>query len=247
MAITNTSPNTDNYFIGKGVVYWMGSGETAWRDLGNVPEFEVSLTLDKLDHFSSREGTRKKDRSIIREQGGTVRMVIEELTARNLELALMTTSSVAIDLDTTGDITTGAPEITGLAAITGLVDGREYAVSGTGIPVGAMAVWDATAAELVMDVDATATTADLPINITAPISMDIFSEAEKKGKVKFVGTNQVGAKCTYMLNNVSLTPTSSFNPISDEWGNFEVTGELLTDAFGKFGQVYYDTAGEVAP
>lgn len=246
MAISNTSPNTENYFIGKGVVYWMGSSETAWRDLGNVPEFEVSLTLDKLDHFSSREGTRKKDRSIIREQGGTVRMVIEELTARNLELALMSTASAEVSLSTTGDITTGEPEITGLASDTGLVDGRQYSVSGVGIPVGAMATWNDTDSELVMDVDATATTPDLAISITAPISMDIFSEAEKTGKIKFVGTNQVGAKCTYMLNNVSLTPTSSFNPISDEWGNFEVTGELLTDSFGKFGQIYYDTAGEAA-
>lgn len=246
MAISNTSPNTDNYFIGKGVVYWMGDGETTWRDLGNVPEFEVSLTLDKLDHFSSREGTRKKDRSIIREQGGTVRMVIEELTARNLELALMSTATVAVDLDTTGDITTGEPDITGLASTTNLVDGRQYSVSGTGIPVGALATWDATNAKLIMDQDATATTPDLAINVSAPISMDIFSEAEKKGRIKFVGTNQVGAKCTYMLNNVSLTPTSSFNPISDEWGNFEVTGELLTDAFGKFGQIYYDTAGEAS-
>jgi len=242
MAISNTSPNTDNYFIGKGIVYWMGSSETEWRDLGNVPEFEVTLNLDKLDHFSSREGTRKKDRSIIREQSGTVRMVIEELTARNLELALMTTSAAAVSLTTTGDTATGDPGITNLATTTNLVVGRSYAVSGTGIPDGAMATFDGT--DLVLDVDATATGTDVALEITAPISMDIFSEAEKTGKVKFVGTNQVGAKCTYYLNNVSLTPTSSFNPISDEWGNFEVTGELLTDEFGKFGQVYYDTAGE---
>lgn len=242
MAVSDSSPNTENYFIGKGNVYWMGSEETVWRHLGNVPEFEVSLTIDKLDHFSSMEGTRKKDRSIVREQGGTVRMVLEELTAQNLELALMgTASAAAVDLDTTGDITSGDPVITGLAATTNLVDGRRYAVSGTGIPVGATGTFDTTDDSITLDMDATATTPDLAITITGAVSIDIFSQSEKKGRVRFVGSNDVGAKCTYDLNNVSLTPSSSFSPISDEWGNFEVTGEILVDGFGKFGQVYWNT------
>lgn len=241
MAISNTSPNTDNYFIGKGNVYWMGEGETAWRHVGNVPEFEVSLTIDKLDHFSSMEGTRKKDRSIVREQSGTVRMVLEELTAANLELALMgEASATAVNLVTTGDTTSGDPGIVAIASVTGLVEGRRYAISGAGIPLGATMVYNGDLTGT-MDMDATATAAAVDITITGAISIDIFSQSEKLGKVRFVGTNDVGAHCTYDLNNVSLTPSSSFSPISDEWGNFEVTGEILVDAFGKFGQVYWNT------
>lgn len=242
MAVSNTSPNTDNYFIGKGIVYWQNDGETTWRDLGNVPEFEVSLNIDKLDHFSSREGTRKKDKSVIREQGGTVRMVLEELTASNLAMALMGTETAAVvNLSTTGDISTGSNIVTGLAATTNLVDGRRYAVAATGIPAGATGTFDTSDDSLTLDMDATATTADVALTITGAISLDIFSLSEKKGKIRFVGTNDVGAKATYDLNNVSLTPSSSFNPISDEWGNFEVTGEILVDDFGKFGQVYWNT------
>jgi hypothetical protein len=92
-----------------------------------------------------------------------------------------------------------------------------------------------------MDMDATATATAVAITFAGSISIDIFSQSEKTGKLRFVGANDVGAKCTYDLNNVSLTPSSSFNPISDEWGNFEVTGEILVDSFGKFGQVYWNT------
>lgn len=241
MAVSDTSPNTDNYFIGKGNVYWMGTSDTAWRHVGNVPEFEVSLTIDKLDHFSSMEGTRKKDRSIVREQGGTVRMVLEELTAQNLELALMgEASSAAVTLSTTGDISTGERDILGMAATTNLVTGRRYSVAATGIPAGATAVYNGDST-MTLDMDATATTADVALTIAGAISLDIFSQSEKAGKLRFVGSNDVGAQCTYDLNNVSLTPSSSFNPISDEWGNFEVTGEILVDEFGKFGQVYWNT------
>lgn len=246
MAITADSPNVDNYFVGKGIVYWKGDGETEYRDLGNVPEFEVALTTDKLDHFSSREGTRKKDRTIVREQSGTVRMVLEELTAKNLELALMGSSSAEVALSTTADTHTNTT-LDNLLSTTGLVHGRRYSVAGAGIPAGDTMVWNDITNVGTLEEAATATATGVSVTITAAVAMDIFSETEKKGAIRFVGTNDVGAKVTYELNAVSLTPTSSFNPISDEWGNFEVTGELLTDAFGKFGQVYYDTAGEATP
>lgn len=241
MAVTNTSPNTDNYFIGKGIVYGMFGADIAFRDLGNIPEFEITLTTDKLDHFSSREGTKKKDRSIVREQSGTVRMVLEELTAENLALALMgDPSSAAVSLTTTGDTTNADAALAGLASVANLVEGRRYAIAGTGIPVGTTFVFDGDAGGE-MDHNATATGADVAVVITGGISLDIFSLTEITGKIRFVGTNAIGAKCTYDLNNVSLTPSNSFNPISDEWGNFEVTGEILVDEFGKFGQVYWNT------
>lgn len=89
MAPTNSSPNTENYYVGKGIVYVKLPGDADWVDVGNVPEFEYTPEIERLDHFSSRAGVRAKDRSIVLEKSATLRVVFEEWTARNLALALM--------------------------------------------------------------------------------------------------------------------------------------------------------------
>lgn len=94
---TIDSPNVDNYFIGKGILYVapVGTAFTSppaangWRDVGNVPELELTPNVERLDHFSSREGTRLKDRSVAIEVGATLRVVMEEGTAQNFGLALL--------------------------------------------------------------------------------------------------------------------------------------------------------------
>lgn len=84
-----SSPNVLNYTVGKGRVQVRVSGETNFRDIGNCPEFEFTPEIEKLEHFSSQEGTREKDRTIILEKKGTLRIVMEELTAENMRLALL--------------------------------------------------------------------------------------------------------------------------------------------------------------
>src|SRR4051812_41013509 len=166
MDVSNTSPNTFNYAVLKGIVKFQKTGTGSYRDLGNVPEFELTPTVDKLDHFSSRTGVRSKDRSIVREKSLTIRIVMDEITADNLGMALM------------GAVTASSPE---------------YVV-------------------------------------------DVFTLSEITGAVRFVGTNDVGARVQMDLPTVSITPSSSINFISEEWASIEVTGEVLADVNGSFGQ-----------
>lgn len=71
----------------------------AFEALGNVPEFEFTPNVEKLDHFSSQTGVRTKDKSVVLEASGTLRIVMDELTANNLRLALLGTVSI----NTAGD------------------------------------------------------------------------------------------------------------------------------------------------
>jgi hypothetical protein len=155
------SPSTDNYYIGKGVVSFMNTtaGESEFRDVGNVPEFELTPALETLDHNTSREGVKKRDKRVVTLQSMSLRMVMEEVTAQNLALAMMG----AVEQDTAGNSIIRAQT---LAAV--------------------------------------------------------------EGRVKFVGTNDVGLQLNYEAK-VSFTPSSSFSPISDEWGSIEVTGEILAE------------------
>jgi hypothetical protein len=159
------APNIDNYFVGKGVVMFKPDGDTHYHFIGNVTEFEFSPTLETLDHFSSMSGVKSKDKTVVLQKGGTVRMVMEELTARNLALFLL------------GDVDLTDP--------------------------------------------------DVP-------TIEIFGSNLKSGAMKFIGTNEIGPRWNYDFARVDFVPSGSFNPISDEWGNLEVTGNLA-EVDGTFG------------
>jgi hypothetical protein len=91
-----TSPNVNNYHIGKGIVSFKETGQSTFTDLGNSPSFIYTPTVTKKEHFSSREGVRTKDFTAITEVGATVKFTLDEITGENLSffaLAHITTDS----------------------------------------------------------------------------------------------------------------------------------------------------------
>lgn len=87
--VSLTSPDTGNYYVGKGVLSFKKSGADEFRDMGNCPECELNLDIETLEHFSSRAGVRSKDLIVVLERSGTVRWVMEEWTPENLALWFM--------------------------------------------------------------------------------------------------------------------------------------------------------------
>src|SRR6187397_342216 len=83
------SPNVLNYYIGKGNVYFKRSGDADYRHVGNVPEFEFTPDIEKLEHFSSMSGTKSKDRVVVTAKSATVRLVLDEWTAENIAIAFL--------------------------------------------------------------------------------------------------------------------------------------------------------------
>lgn len=84
-----TAPNIENYYIGKGAVSFKKDGASTYRDLGNVPEFEFTPNIEQLEHYSSREGTKTKDRTVVTTKSGEARIVMDEWDINNLALALL--------------------------------------------------------------------------------------------------------------------------------------------------------------
>lgn len=89
------TPSVGNYYIGKGVVAISTDAGVTWRDLGNVPEFELTPEIEQLEHFSSREGVRTKDLTVVTSTSATLRIVMDEFVLDNLGLALLGSSQVA--------------------------------------------------------------------------------------------------------------------------------------------------------
>jgi hypothetical protein len=95
-----TAPNTGNYLVGKGNVYFTPVGGVR-RHVGNAPAFEIELGIEELEHFSSMSGVRVKDLVVIIEKSATVRMTLEEWTAENVAMALLGTAD---ETDTEGNV-----------------------------------------------------------------------------------------------------------------------------------------------
>jgi hypothetical protein len=85
---STTSPNVNNYYIGRGSVFWTPVNGSE-RDMGNAPSFQFKPAIKNLDHFSSRKGIKLKDLSIVIEANATVIVELEEWTPDNIALALM--------------------------------------------------------------------------------------------------------------------------------------------------------------
>lgn len=83
------SPNIGNYYIGKGIVKIKLLGESMYTHVGNCPTFEFQAKVTQLDHYSSMTGVKVKDFTAVTEISGSLTMILEEFTARNMGLALL--------------------------------------------------------------------------------------------------------------------------------------------------------------
>jgi hypothetical protein len=96
-----TSPNVQNYHIGKGIVSFKEVGQSTYRDLGNAPSFVYTPAIDKLEHFSSREGVKTKDFTAITQISATIKVTLDEITGENLAYFALGDPGV----DTDGNVT----------------------------------------------------------------------------------------------------------------------------------------------
>ena len=90
-----TSPDVQNYHIGKGIVSFDEGSLGTFVDLGNAPSFVWEPTIEKLEHFSSREGVKTKDFTAVTQTGATITFTLDEITPETVRLF------------TLGEITTG--------------------------------------------------------------------------------------------------------------------------------------------
>src|SRR3974377_2193024 len=106
MPISLTSPNVDNYYVGEGILsvkfaaFRDELADSDYVDMGNVTSLEFTPKITKLDHYSSRTGMKKKDRTVATVVEAELKLVAEEFTARNLQMALLAAMSESGGLST---------------------------------------------------------------------------------------------------------------------------------------------------
>ena len=89
---TASPHSTTLYTLGRGIVSikeWTGTTPPgALDDVGNSPRFECEVTEEKLDHSSSRSGTRVKDKTVVLETGYALNFDLDEFAVENLAMFL---------------------------------------------------------------------------------------------------------------------------------------------------------------
>jgi hypothetical protein len=78
--------------------------------------------------------------------------------------------------------------------------------------------------------------------------VQIMSEGEINGQIRFVGSNDIGAQVIVILPNVNVTPTGTIDLISaDKYGEIELTFDVLQDPAvttgSSFGTMQWNTGG----
>ena len=90
---TTGLPQTEDYNLGRGIIYLATINATTgkpdaggWRDVGNAPEFNVTVEAETLEHRSSRQGLQVVDKEVVISQDASLNFSLDELNAENLAL-----------------------------------------------------------------------------------------------------------------------------------------------------------------
>lgn len=105
---TTGKPQTSDYNLGRGKVFFApldSSGKPkAYRDLGNAPEFDLSVEVETLEHQSSQGGLKVTDKEVTISQKVNLSLTIDEINHENLASFLSGEAAGKADDDTSGHL-----------------------------------------------------------------------------------------------------------------------------------------------
>lgn len=91
-------PSTENYVLGRGMLYWdpwdsTNLRYTGERALGNAPEVSINMNASFLDHYSSMSGFKSKDKTVVNEVAPSITFALDELVSDNWQLLVFGTKT----------------------------------------------------------------------------------------------------------------------------------------------------------
>lgn len=235
-----------NQTLGRGKLYFslFKTGTytpEGYRYIGNTPSFSLNIQNETLDHFSSDEGVREKDKSIVLQTTSTGQLSCDDINVENLALFFFGSSSVVSQTSATSQSET----------INGVKQGLMYQVgvsnnNPTGVRKLSNVVVQVSASTKTVDVDYTV---DLDLgqitiiqgggiadaaNITvtydrAAVSRKqvISGSDQVQGSIKFIADNPEGEDLDYTLPYVRLAPNGDYNLKGDDWLVLALNVEIL--------------------
>lgn len=259
MALNNTGlPQPGDYILGRGIVYaaTLSSGvpdANGWRDLGNSPEFTVSLETEKLEHQSSRAGLQTVDKEVTLSQKMNIAFSLDEFNDQNLALFMQGETA------THTNAADGAA-ITDEVLSSSVVLGRWYdLVNASGdrlydVQIGDLVVEEGSPTTLVLDTDFTLdakmgrifilssavnitdgevlqfsyTDTDSPSPVASTDEVRGLTAGNVQVAIKFIAENPASSnkRREYQFHTVTLSPEGDMALIGNEFATMGFTGAV---------------------
>lgn len=246
-----TTGHTNNYTIGKGEIYFDrfdtdGVTRLGERYLGNTPGFTMTVASEKLDHFSSDQGIRVRDASVVLETTTTGTLTVDDLSMDNLALFFFGAKSTVTQAQITSTTET-LVVMPGFHYPIGITDARPTGVrkiTVTGISAATPTETAVLGTDYLVDSDngrieilaggIFAAGAARTITVTYTAVATTFAQMASgataiRGAMWLKPFNPVGAQYNWYLPKVELTPNGEFQVKGEEWGSMEFQVEALVD------------------
>lgn len=262
------SPSTDNYTLGKGIVFFDRKDNTTGlytgeRDLGNAPAFSFNIAIEKLEHYSSRGGLKAKDKEIISQITPGISFTLDEVNAQNLALLTLADIEEVTQTGATIDDEVHKAHLgmrvalaeRGISAVEVADDATPTITYVAGPATNPLANYyiDTTLKDDVIGrilvhedqsgcAEAIVEDQDLYITYTSAavdyMQVKAFAQTQVEGFLRFVSDNPAGGDQELQIWRVSLTPSGDTAMIGDDWSTLGFTGEILKDEVGHASSPY---------
>lgn len=216
------NPFVPGTFAGKG-----------FMQLGNCPEFTMSRDVTPLEHRSSQQGYRNRDKRLIIGDDLSGSLMTDDVKADNMRLWFMsasvttiTTSSATASTETLPDVLKGRLYQLGISSVapTGLRNVTVTSVTSTGgSPVTYVNNTDYTfdapsglltlllGGSIVEDSDLTVT-----YDVSASTHTQMLADnKEVEGEIKFVSNNPFGENSDIWIPRATITPNGDLSMLTD--------------------------------
>lgn len=247
-----------NYTLGRGEIQFgqfrpgtqVPRGE---RYFGNTPEYGISSEQETLDHYSSDEGVRKKDESVLLQLDYTGSLSTDHISPENLAIFFLgesmtqtTVASTAVEfsfanveqgltyqLGTSDATPSGVRQVSNLT-LTGTaataVAGVDYVLDET---LGRITILEGST--VIAEASTLAGTYDVAASTRSRV---ISKSTTVEGSLRFIAKNPAGEQIDYFMPWVKITPNGDFALKSDEWQQLPFTLEILQK--GSLESIYMD-------
>lgn len=246
-------PFSNDYTLGKGKLYFdefdSAGALQGRRFLGDSPGFTVSVSNEKLEHFSSTGGVKEKDLDVLLQIDRNATITCDNVSLENMKLFLV--GEIATIAEVVASITdevhsvkpghfyqigkTAAKPsgvrniesvvVTDVGAVTTFVEGTDYEVD---LATGMLEITptadggNITEEDIEVDYDTTLNSRDQLSTSTKSI----------KGELVYIADNPQGANKDLLAPSVVMAPSGDFNFIGEELAQvaFEVSFNKKDDA-----------------
>ena len=250
--------NPENYTIG-GVIFLFNRNidlttapvqREGFKDMGNVVTATDEQGVDVLDHFTSRSGTRRKDRSLVREITDEILLTLDELNAENIRMMFRSGDVTEIVASTAN---TGTREVMKLDRTEARIIGG-YNAGSAGNAAAIIVKDEATdtvtyvlntdySVEKVIGdyyairripaggiADGELVLVDFDFDVRKHKLMKPGTKLEVTGQGLFMVTSDTGNEFTRTIAKVQVEPEGAFDVNDEDWSEFQIRMKILDNS-----------------